>query len=234
MLNNKITLDQTNSNSMEETKMKTNYKQIISDLTEIYELVNNSKLSKKAKAEITTKLTSIKTSSKQMAKETLAIKKQYVSSIKPTQQTLIKPETKSETKSETKPEKHYYKPNLKFMPKTIDWLLTNSTYPLIIPNQNYVLLKEETPHPDDTAPDLLEYFVVYRPLSELSDKQSERLEYNNIFTTYKYDNTTAKTLLNTIYEKLLAKQSITAEYTLYIKLIDSFKEAVFTHTISID
>lgn len=237
MLNNKITLDQTNSNSKEETKMQeqiTNnmFEEFKQALFTIYETVDTSRMSKDKKDTITKALSIIKNKTKELVKANEILREQYVKTSTP------KPETKSETKQETKPtttkQEHYYKPNLKFIPKQLNWLMSKSAYPVLIPNQNYILLKEETPHPDDEAPDLLEYFVVYRPLSELADEQSDRLEYNKIFLSYQYNNTTPKQLLNAMFKKLLAKQSIIAEYTQYVAIIDSFKEAVFTHTISIE
>ena len=159
MPNTKSPADRQTTNTKEDSNMK-NLKE---EMLNIYNLVNESRLSKEKKAEITNSLTAIKETLKQICKENEAIKKQYVSSIKPRTTTTPK-------QTEQTPEvntKHYYKPNMKFIPKNLYWLWTNTAYPLIIPNKNYTLCKEYTPYPDESAPDLLEYYVVYRPLSEL-------------------------------------------------------------------
>ena len=213
----------------------------------IYNLVNESRLSKEKKAEITNSLTAIKETLRQICKENDAIKKQYVSSIKP--RTTTATTTPKQTKqTEQTPEvntKHYYKPNMKFIPQNEYWLMTNTAYPLITPNKNYILRKEDTSYPNESAPDLLEYYVVYRPISELLAKtehteymgyiiDTTHTEYNKLFRDYIFDGTAIKDILNTIATKLWNDESITDEYAKYIKAIESFKEAVFTHTISID
>ena len=220
MLNTKFT-QETNTNTKEESKMK-NLKE---EMLNIYNLVNESRLSKAKKAEITNSLTAIKETLKQICKENEAIKKQYVSSIKPRTTTI--PELPEETPEVNT--KHYYKPNMKFIPRGLGWLMDESAYPLIIPNENYILCKEDTPHPNTSAPDLLEYYVVYRPLSELH----EDTEYNKLFKEYIYDGTLIKDILNTIVDKILNDKPVTEEYTKYINSIESFKEAVFTGLIKL-
>ena len=220
MLNTKFT-QETNTNTKEESKMK-NLKE---EMLNIYNLVNESRISKEKKAEITNSLTAIKETLKQICKENEAIKQQYVSSIKPRTTTTPK-------QTEQTPEvntKHYYKPNMKFIPRNLYWLWTNTAYPLIIPNENYILSKEDTSYPDESAPDLLEYYVVYRPLSELN----EDTEYNKLFKAYTFDGTTIRDILNTIADKILNCYSIIDEYKKYINSIESFKEAVFTGHIKL-
>ena len=140
--------------------------------------------------------------------------------------------------------KHYYKPNMKFIPKNLYWLWTNTAYPLIIPNENYILRKEATSYPDESAPDLLEYYVVYRPLSELiTDTEyaaymgftidTEHPEYNELFKSYTFDGETISDIINTIANNLLGDLPITDAYKKYINSIESFKEAVFTGLIKL-
>lgn len=221
MLNTKFTAETQTTNTKEETKMK-NLKE---EMLNIYNLVNESRLSKEKKAEITNSLTAIKETLKQICKENEAIKKQYVSSIKPRTTTI--PELPEETPEVNT--RHYYKPNMKFIPREIGWLMDNTAYPVIIPNENYILRKEDTSHPNESAPDLLEYYVVYRPLSELH----EDTEYNKIFKNYTFDGTPIKEILNTIIDKILNDKPITDEYKKYINSIESFKEAVFTGLIKL-
>ena len=223
MLNTKFTAE-TNTNTKEESKMK-NLKE---EMLNIYNLVNESRLSKEKKAAITNSLTAIKETLKQMCKENEAIKKQYVSSIKP--RTTTTPELPEQTPEVNT--RHYYKPNMKFIPRDIGWLMDNTAYPVIIPNENYILRKEDTPHPNESAPDLLEYYVVYRPLSELTE-DTEHVEYNRLFKSYIYDGTAIKDLLNTIANKILNDEPVTEEYKKYINSIESFKEAVFTGHIKL-
>ena len=220
MLNTKFT-QETNTNTKEESKMK-NLKE---EMLNIYNLVNESRMSKEKKAEITNSLTAIKETLKQICKENEAIKKQYVSSIKP--RTTTTPELPEQTPEVNT--RHYYKPNMKFIPRQIGWLMDETAYPLIIPNENYILRKEDTPHPNESAPDLLEYYVVYRPLSELN----EDTEYNKLFKAYTFDGTTIRDILNTIANKILNDKPITEEYKKYINSIESFKEAVFTGHIKL-
>ena len=127
--------------------------------------------------------------------------------------------------------RHYYKPNMKFIPRTLTWLMDNTAYPVIIPNRNYILRKEDTPHPNASAPDLLEYYVEYRPLSELTDDpyyaEPEYIRYNRIFRNYTFDGTPIKEILNTIADNLYNDKPIIDEYKKYINSIESFKEAVF-------
>lgn len=222
MLNTKFTAGTQTTNTKEETKMK-NLKE---EMLNIYNLVNESRLSKEKKAEITNSLTAIKETLKQICKENEAIKKQYVLSIKP--RTTATPELPEQTPEVNT--RHYYKPNMKFIPRSIGWLMDDSAYPVIIPNKNYTLCREDTPYPNDSAPDLLEFYVVYRPLSELH----EDTEYNKLFKGYIYTNLFIKDILNNIIDKILNDKPITDDYAMYIKAIESFKEAVFTHTISID
>lgn len=221
MLNTKFTVGTQTTNTKEETKMK-NLKE---EMLNIYNLVNESRLSKEKKAEITNSLTAIKETLKQICKENEAIKKQYVSSIKP--RTTTTPELPEETPEVNT--RHYYKPNMKFIPRDIGWLMDNTAYPVIIPNENYILRKEDTPHPNTSAPDLLEYYVVYRPLSELH----EDTEYNKLFKEYIYTNYFIKDILNNIIDKILKDQPITEDYKMYINSIESFKEAVFTGLIKL-
>lgn len=221
MLNTKFTAGTQTTNTKEETKMK-NLKE---EMLNIYNLVNESRLSKEKKAEITNSLTAIKETLKQICKENEAIKKQYVSSIKP--RTTTTPELPEETPEVNT--RHYYKPNMKFIPRDIGWLMDNTAYPVIIPNENYILRKEDTPHPNESAPDLLEYYVVYRPLSELH----EDTEYNKLFKEYIYTNLFIKDILNDIIDKILNDKPITEEYKMYINSIESFKEAVFTGLIKL-
>ena len=94
MLNTKFT-QETNTNTKEESKMK-NLKE---EMLNIYNLVNESRISKEKKAEITNSLTAIKETLKQICKENETIKKQYVSSIKP--RTTTTPELPEQT-----PKKH--------------------------------------------------------------------------------------------------------------------------------
>ena len=220
MLNTNFT-QETNTNTKEESKMK-NLKE---EMLNIYNLVNESRLSKEKKAEITNSLTAIKETLKQICKENEAIKKQYVLSIKPRTTTI--PELPEETPEVNT--RHYYKPNMKFIPRSIGWLMDNTAYPLITPNKNYILRKEDTSYPNESAPDLLEYYVVYRPLSELQ----EATYYNKLFKIYTFDGTTILDLLNTIANKILNDEPITDEYTKYINSIESFKEAVFTGHIKL-
>ena len=221
MLNTKFTAGTQTTNTKEETKMK-NLKE---EMLNIYNLVNESRLSKEKKAEITNSLTAIKETLKQICKENEAIKKQYVSSIKP--RTTAIPELPEETPEVNT--KHYYKPNMKFIPRSIGWLMDETAYPVIIPNKNYILRKEDTPHPNTSAPDLLEYYVVYRPLEELH----EDTEYNKLFKEYIYTNLFIKDILNNIINKLLNDEPITEDYKMYIDSIESFKEAVFTGLIKL-
>ena len=221
---------ETNTNTKEESKMK-NLKE---EMLNIYNLVNESRLSKEKKAEITNSLTAIKETLKQICKENEAIKKQYVSSIKPRTTTTPK-QTKQTPEVNTK---HYYKPNMKFIPQNLYWLMANTAYPLIIPNENYILRKEDTSHPNESAPDLLEYYVVYRPLSELTindyyAEPTEYPEYNKLFLAYTSDGTPIKDILNTIANKILNDEPITEEYKKYINSVESFKEAVFTGLIKL-
>ena len=221
MLNTNFTAEAQTTNTKEDSKMK-NLKE---EMLNIYNLVNESRLSKEKKAEITNSLTAIKETLKQICKENEAIKKQYVSSIKPRTTTI--PELPEETPEVNT--RHYYKPNMKFIPKDIGWLMDNTAYPLIIPNENYILRKEDTPHPNTSAPDLLEYYVVYRPLSELH----EDTEYNKLFKEYIYTNLFIKDILNNIIDKILNDKPITEDYKMYINSIESFKEAVFTGLIKL-
>ena len=39
---------------------------------------------------------------------------------------------------------------MKFIPRNLYWLWTNTAYPLIIPNANYTLCKEDTPYDRNT------------------------------------------------------------------------------------
>ena len=235
MLNTNFT-QETNTNTKEESKMK-NLKE---EMLNIYNLVNESRLSKEKKAEITNSLTAIKETLKQICKENEAIKKQYVSSIKPRTTTTPK-QTKQTPEVNTK---HYYKPNMKFIPQNLYWLMSNAAYPLIIPNENYILRKEDTLYPNESAPDLLEYYVVYRPLSELIANteyaeymgytiDTERTEYNELFKDYIFDGTTIRDIINTIANNLLDGYPITDEYAKYINSVESFKEAVFTGLIKL-
>ena len=230
MLNTNFTAGTQTTNTKEESKMK-NLKE---EMLNIYNLVNESRLSKEKKAEITNSLTAIKETLKQICKENEAIKKQYVSSIKPRTTTTPK-------QTEQTPEvntKHYYKPNMQFIPRTLTWLMENAAYPVIIPNENYILRKEDTPYPNESAPDLLEYYVVYRPLSELTDdayytEPTKYPEYNKLFKAYTFDGTTIKDILNTIADNLYNDKSIIDEYKKYINSVESFKEAVFTGLIKL-
>ena len=222
MLNTNFT-QETNTNTKEESKMK-NLKE---EMLNIYNLVNESRLSKEKKAEITNSLTAIKETLKQICKENEAIKKQYVSSIKPRTTTTTTPELPEQTPEVNT--RHYYKPNMKFIPRDIGWLMDNTAYPLITPNENYILRKEDTSYPNESAPDLLEYYVVYRPLSELH----EDTNYNKLFKTYTFDGTVIRDLLNIMIDKILNDEPITDEYTKYINSIESFKEAVFTGHIKL-
>ena len=220
MLNTKFT-QETNTNTKEESKMK-NLKE---EMLNIYNLVNESRMSKEKKAEITNSLTAIKETLKQICKENEAIKKQYVSSIKPrTTTTPELPEATPEVNT-----RHYYKPNMKFIPRDMGWLMDNTAYPLIIPNENYILRKEDTSYPNESAPDLLEYYVVYRPLSELN----EDTEYNKLFKAYTFDGETISDIINTIANNILGGLPITDAYKKYINSIESFKEAVFTGLIKL-
>ena len=221
MLNTNFTAGTQTTNTKEESKMK-NLKE---EMLNIYNLVNESRLSKEKKAEITNSLTAIKETLKQICKENEAIKKQYVSSIKP--RTTTTPELPEETPEVNT--RHYYKPNMKFIPRQIGWLMDETAYPLITPNKNYILHKEDTSYPNESAPDLLEYYVVYRPLAELH----EDTEYNKLFKAYTFDGTAIKDLLNTIANKILNDEPITDEYKKYINSIESFKEAVFTGHIKL-
>ena len=239
MLNTNMSTAQTQTTN---TKEGTNMKNLKEEMLNIYNLVNESRLSKEKKAEITNSLTAIKETLKQICKENEAIKKQYVSSIKPRTTT-----TPKQTPEEQTPEvntKHYYKPNMKFIPQNVYWLMSNTAYPLIIPNENYILRKEDTSHPNESAPDLLEYYVVYRPISELLGEtaytkaqgytlDTEHPEYNKLFKDYIFDGVAIKALLNTIANKLLDGYPITDEYAKYINSIESFKEAVFTGLIKL-
>ena len=241
MLNTNFTAETQTTKTKEESKMK-NLKE---EMLNIYNLVNESRLSKEKKAEITNSLTAIKETLKQICKENEAIKKQYVSSIKP--RTTTTPKQTPEVNTKQTPEvntKHYYKPNMKFIPQNLCWLLSNTAYPLIIPNENYILRKEDTSHPNESAPDLLEYYVVYRPLSELlADTayaeylgytiDTEHTEYNKLFKNYIFDGTTICDIMNTIANNILDGYPITDEYAKYIKSIESFKEAVFTGLIKL-
>lgn len=221
MLSTNFTAETQTTNTKEESKMKN----LAEEMLNIYNLVNESRLSKEKKAEVTHSLTAIKETLKQICKENEAIKKQYVSSIKPrTTTTYELPEETPEVNT-----RHYYKPNMKFIPRSIDWLMDESAYPVIIPNANYILRKEDTSHPNESAPDLLEYYVVYRPLSELH----EDTEYNRLFKDYIFDGTLIKDILNTIIGKTLNDEPITEEYKKYINSIESFKEAVFTGRIKL-
>ena len=230
MLNTNFTAETQTTNTKEESKMK-NLKE---EMLNIYNLVNESRLSKEKKAEITNSLTAIKETLKQICKENEAIKKQYVSSIKPRTTTTPK-QTKQTPEVNTK---HYYKPNMKFIPQNLYWLMANTAYPLIIPNENYILRKEDTSHPNESAPDLLEYYVVYRPLSELTinayyAEPTEYPEYNKLFLAYTFDGTPIRDILNTIAGNLYNDKSIIDEYKKYINSIESFKEAVFTGLIKL-
>ena len=230
MLNTNFTAETQTTNTKEESKME-NLKE---EMLNIYNLVNESRLSKEKKAEITNSLTAIKETLKQMCKENEAIKKQYVSSIKPRTTTTPK-QTKQTPEVNTK---HYYKPNMKFIPQNLYWLMANTAYPLIIPNENYILRKEDTSHPNESAPDLLEYYVVYRPLSELTinayyAEPTEYPEYNKLFLAYTFDGTPIRDILNTIAGNLYNDKSIIDEYKKYINSIESFKEAVFTGLIKL-
>ena len=116
--------------------------------------------------------------------------------------------------------------------------MANTAYPLIIPNENYILRKEDTSHPNESAPDLLEYYVVYRPLSELTinayyAEPTEYPEYNKLFLAYTFDGTPIRDILNTIAGNLYNDKSIIDEYKKYINSIESFKEAVFTGLIKL-
>lgn len=242
MLNTNFTAGTQTTNTKEESKMKN----LTEEMLNIYNLVNESRLSKEKKAEITNSLTAIKETLRQICKENDAIKKQYVSSIKPRTTTATTTPAPKQTKQTPEVNtKHYYKPNMKFIPQNEYWLVTNTAYPLITPNKNYILRKEDTSYPNESAPDLLEYYVVYRPISELLTKTEHTeymgyiidttyAEYKKLFKDYIFDGTAIKDILNTIADKLLDGYSITDEYAKYIKAIESFKEAVFTHTISID
>ena len=221
MLNTNFTAETQTTNTKEESKME-NLKE---EMLNIYNLVNESSLSKKKKAAITNSLTAIKETLKQMCKENEAIKKQYVSSIKPRPTTI--PELPEPTPKENT--RHYYKPNMKFIPRNIGWLMDNTAYPLITSNENYILNKEDTPHPNESAPDLLEYHVVYRPLAELQ----EDTKYNKLFKSYIYDGTPIKDILNTIANKILNDEPITEEYKKYINSVELFKEAVFIGLIKL-
>ena len=221
MLNTKFTAETQTTNTKEESKME-NLKE---EMLNIYNLVNESSLSKKKKAAITNSLTAIKETLKQMCKENEAIKKQYVSSIKPRPTTI--PELPEPTPKENT--RHYYKPNMKFIPRNIGWLMDNTAYPLITPNENYTLSKEDTPYPNESAPDLLEHHVVYRPLAELQ----EDTKYNRLFKSYIYDGTPIKDILNTIANKILNDEPITEEYKKYINSVELFKEAVFIGLIKL-
>ena len=221
MLNTNFTAETQTTNTKEESKME-NLKE---EMLNIYNLVNESSLSKKKKAAITNSLTAIKETLKQMCKENEAIKKQYVSSIKPRPTTI--PELPEPTPKENT--RHYYKPNMKFIPRNIGWLMDNTAYPLITPNENYILNKEDTPYPNESAPDLLEYHVVYRPLAELQ----EDTKYNKLFKSYIYDGTPIKDILNTIANKILNDEPITEEYKKYINSVELFKEAVFIGLIKL-
>ena len=230
MLNTNFTAETQTTNTKEESKME-NLKE---EMLNIYNLVNESRLSKEKKAEITNSLTAIKETLKQICKENEAIKKQYVSSIKPRTTTTPK-QTKQTPEVNTK---HYYKPNMKFIPQNLYWLMANTAYPLIIPNENYILRKEDTSHPNESAPDLLEYYVVYRPLSELTinayyAEPTEYPEYNKLFLAYTFDGTPIRDILNTIAGNLYNDKSIIDEYKKYINSIESFKEAVFTGLIKL-
>ena len=243
MLNAKFPAETQTTNTKEESTLKN----LTEEMLNIYNLVNESRLSKEKKAEITNSLTAIKETLRQICKENDAIKKQYVSSIKPRTTTATTTPKQTEQTKQT-PEvntKHYYKPNMKFIPQNLYWLMSNTAYPLITPNENYILRKEDTSYPNESAPDLLEYYVVYRPISEiLSDTEhaeymgyiidTTHTEYNKLFLAYTFDGTAIKDILNTICDKILDGYPITDEYAKYIKAIESFKEAVFTHTISID
>ena len=235
MLNTKFT-QATNTNTKEESKMKN----LAEEMLNIYNLVNESRISKEKKAEITHSLTAIKETLRLICKENEAIKKQYVSSIKP--RTTTTPELPEQTPEVNT--RHYYKPNMKFIPRQIGWLLDNTAYPLIIPNENYVLSKEDTPYPNESAPDLLEYYVVYRPLSELiTDTEyaaymgftidTEHPEYNKLFKTYTFDGETISDIINTIANNILGGLPIIDVYKKYINSIESFKEAVFTGHIKL-
>lgn len=236
MLNTNFTAETQTTNTKEESTLKN----LTEEMLNIYNLVNESRLSKEKKAEITNSLTAIKETLRQICKENDAIKKQYVSSIKPRATTATT--TPAPKQTEQTPEvntKHYYKPNMKFIPQNLYWLMANTAYPLIIPNKNYALCKEDTSYPNDSAPDLLEYYVVYRPLSELTSdayyaEPTEYPEYNKLFLAYTFDGTPIKDILNTIADNLYNDKPITDEYKKYINSVESFKEAVFTHTISID
>ena len=221
MLNTNFTAGTQTTNTKEDSKMK-NLKE---EMLNIYNLVNESRLSKEKKAEITNSLTAIKEALKQICKENEAIKKQYVSSVKP--RTTTTPELPEETPEVNT--RHYYKPNMKFIPREIGWLMDETAYPVIIPNKNYILRKEDTSYPNESAPDLLEYYVVYRPLSELH----EDTEYNKLFKEYIYTNLFIKDILNDIIDKILNDKPITEEYKMYINSIESFKEAVFTGHIKL-
>ena len=235
MLNTKFT-QATNTNTKEESKMKN----LAEEMLNIYNLVNESRISKEKKAEITHSLTAIKETLRLICKENEAIKQQYVSSIKP--RTTAIPELPEATPEVNT--RHYYKPNMKFIPRDIGWLLDNTAYPLIIPNANYVLSKEDTSYPNESAPDLLEYYVVYRPLSELiTDTEyaaymgftidTEHPEYNKLFKTYTFDGETISDIINTIANNILGGLPIIDVYKKYINSIESFKEAVFTGHIKL-
>ena len=231
MLSTNFTAETQTTNTKEESKMK-NLKE---EMLNIYNLVNESRLSKEKKAEITNNLTAIKETLKQICKENEAIKKQYVSSIKPRTTTTTPKQTEQTPEVNTK---HYYKPNMKFIPQNLTWLMANTAYPVIIPNENYILRKEDTSHPNESAPDLLEYYVVYRPLSELTAdtyyaEPTKYTEYNKLFKAYTFDGTTIQDILNTIADNLYNDKPITDEYKKYINSIESFKEAVFTGLIKL-
>ena len=134
---------------------------------------------------------------------------------------------------------HYYKPNMKFIPQNLYRLYSDTAYPLITPNRNYILSKE-----DESAPDPLEYYVEYRPLSELiTDTEyaaymgftidTEHPEYNKLFKTYTFDGETISDIINTIANNILDGSPIIDVYKKYINSIESFKEAVFTGHIKL-
>ena len=119
----------------------------------------------------------------------------------------------------------YYRPSMQFIPSTLTWLMDETAYPVIIPNRNA------------SAPDLLEYYVEYRPLSELTDDpyyaEPEYLRYNRIFRNYTFDGTPIKEIINTIADNLYNDKPITDEYKKYIDSVESFKKAVFTGHIKL-
>ena len=114
----------------------------------------------------------------------------------------------------------YYRPSMQFIPRTLTWLMDETAYPVIIPNRNY-----------------LEYYVEYRPLSELTDDpyyaDPEYIRYNRIFRNYIFDGTPIKEIINTIADNLYNDKPITDEYKKYIDSIESFKKAVFTGLIKL-